>query len=334
MKNNRRQTRSLTNMKTKNMNYTLFLLILTLFITHTSFTQNFELKSGSGYFKINGGGKHQNDSMTIFYHKPLNFTRSSKILIVVPGAGRNGDSYRDAWITTSEKHSVLILSPSYPEKEYNYGDYHLGGVAKDLDLSKGVSFKKGTNQVHIDEDVIDFTIETNKENWIFNDFDRIFELVRNSTNSNQKKYDMFGHSAGGQILHRFVLFQPHSKADRIRASNAGTYTLPDSETLYPFGIKNVNFPKKQLKKSLNKELVLFLGELDNELETKGRMLRSKTADKQGTSRIDRGQYFYSFSKGFAKKSKMKFKWKLEVVPNVGHNQEKMAQAAAEYLYEK
>jgi hypothetical protein len=315
------------------MNYKLFLLITTLFITHTSFTQNIELNSGSGFFKINGIGKHHNDSITIFYHKPINFTQSSKILIVVPGAGRNGDSYRDSWIKTSEKHSVLVLSPSYPEKDYNYGDYHLGGVVKDLDLSKGISFKKGTNQVHIDEDIIEYTIETNNANWIFNDFDRIFEIVKNSTNSNQKKYDMFGHSAGGQILHRFVLFQPNSKADRILASNAGTYTLPDSETFFPFGIENVNISKKQLKKSFNKKLVLFLGELDNNLETRGKMLRSKTADKQGTSRIDRGKNFFSFSKELSKTSKMKFNWKLEIVTNVGHDQKNMAKAAAAYLYE-
>lgn len=323
----------LTNIKSKIMNYKLFLLIITVFITHSSFTQNIELNRGSGFFKINGIGKHQNDSITIFYHKPINFTRSSKILIVVPGAGRNGDSYRDSWIKTSEKHSVLVLSPSYPEKDYNYGDYHLGGIIKGLDLSKGISFKKGTNQVHIDENVIEFNVDTNKGNWIFNDFDRIFELVKKSSKSNQKKYDMFGHSAGGQILHRFVLFQPNSKANRILASNAGTYTLLDSETFYPFGIENVNFTKKQLKKSFNKKLVLFLGELDNNLETKGRMLRSKTADKQGTSRIVRGKNFYSFSKKLSENSKLKFKWKLEVVPNIGHNQKKMAKAAAEYLYE-
>ncbi|GAB5565613.1 MAG: hydrolase [Winogradskyella sp.] len=315
------------------MNYKLFVLIITLFITHTSLAQNIELKKGSGFFKINGIGKHHNDSIIIFYHKPINFTQNSKILIVVPGAGRNGDSYRDSWIKTSEKHSVLILSSSYSENDYNYGDYHLGGLIKDLDLSQGVSFKKGTNQIHIDEDVIAFNADTNKRNWIFNDFDRIFELVKNATHSNQKKYDMFGHSAGGQILHRFVLCHPNSKADRILASNAGTYTLPDFETSYPFGIENLNIPKKQLKRSFNKKLVLFLGELDNILETRGRMLRSKTADKQGTSRIERGKNFYSFSKELTKTSEMTFNWELKIVPNVGHDQKKMAKAAAKYLYE-
>ncbi|SEK46845.1 hypothetical protein SAMN04487910_0596 [Aquimarina amphilecti] len=316
------------------MNYKLFPLIITIFITHISFTQNIELNTGSGSFEIKGIGNHQNDSITIFYHKPINFSRSSEILLVVPGAGRNGDDYRDSWIETSEKYGVLIISPSYPEKEYNYGDYHLGGIVKDLNLSKGVSFKKGTNQVHIDENVIEFNINKNKEDWIFNDFDRIFKLVKKATKSKQRKYDMFGHSAGGQILHRFSLFYPNSRANRILASNAGTYTFPDFNTNFPFGIMNVGIQKKQLKKSVKKKLVLFLGELDNDSEARGRMLRSETADKQGTNRFDRGKNFYKFSEELSKNHGMKFNWKLELVTNVGHDQKKMAEAAAEYLYGK
>ncbi len=227
---------------------------------------------------------------------------------------------------------MLIVSPSYPEEAYNYGDYHLGGIVKDLNLTKGVSFKKGTNQVHIDENIVEFNVNKSEAEWIFNDFDRIFKIVKKATNSNQKTFDMFGHSAGGQILHRFVLFYPKSKAYRVLASNAGTYTFPDNKTNIPFGIKNVDVNQKQLKKSFKKKLVLFLGALDNDSETRGRMLRSKTADRQGTNRFDRGKNYYKFSKELSENSGMKFNWKLEIVPNVGHDQKKMAEAAAEYLY--
>lgn len=311
----------------------IFLLLILFSFTQVIYTQDLVINKGSDSFKIEGSGSHRADSITIFYHKPENFTRNSKILLVIPGAGRNADDYRNSWINASEKHSVLIISPSYLEKEYNYGDYHLGGIVKDLDLSKGISFKKGTNQVHIDENVIEFNVNDDREDWIFNDFDRIFKRIKKATKSKQKKYDIFGHSAGGQILHRFALFYPNSKADRILASNAGTYTLPDYKTNFPFGMNNVPVPEKKLKKSFKKKLILFLGELDNLSETRGRMLRSETADKQGTSRIERGKNFYSLSKELSEKSKIKFKWKLEIIPNIGHNQKKMAEAASKYLYE-
>jgi len=293
---------------------------------------NIQINKGSGSFQIEGGLGHINDSITIYYHRPKNMTSNSKILMVIPGAGRNGDSYRDSWVETSEKHSVLILSPSYPEKNYSYGDYHLGGIVKDLNLNKGVTFKKNSNQVLMDEDIVEFNINTDASQWIYNDFDRIFKVAKNSIKSKQQKYDMFGHSAGGQILHRFVLMHPNSKADRILASNSSTYTLIDFETTFPFGIKDITLNKKSLKKALKKNLILFLGELDNEYEKGGRMLRSKTADKQGTHRLARGNYFYKNSLETANRLNVKFNWKLIVVPDIGHNQKKMAKAAAKYLY--
>ena len=314
------------------MKHRFSLLLISLFATQILFAQSITVNKGSGSFIIYGSSNHKTDSITIFYHMPENFTQSSKILMVIPGAGRNADDYRDSWVEVSEKNSLLIVSLSYPEQEYNYGDYHLGGIVKDLNFSKGVTFKKGTNQVHIDENVIEFNVNDNKDDWIFNDFDRILKLVKKATKSNQGKYDMFGHSAGGQILHRFALFYPNSKADRILASNAGTYTLPNYKTNFPFGMKNVGINQKRLKKSFKKKLILFLGELDNDSETRGRMLRSETADKQGTNRLHRGKNFYKFSEKLSKDLRMEFNWKLEVIPNVGHNQKKMAKAASDYLY--
>ncbi len=290
-----------------------------------------QISEGSGSFFISGGVGHENDVIKVYYHKPKNMTSNSKILMVIPGAGRNGDDYRDSWIKASEKYSVLIISPSYPEKNYPYGDYHLGSMVKNLNLEKGIRFKKNTNQVHIDEGVVKFNFNANKNEWIFNDFDRIFKLIKKVTKSKQKKYDMFDHSAGGQILHRFVLMQPKSKANRILASNSGTYTLPDDVTKFPFGMSDID--NKQLKRSFRKNLILFLGELDNEHETGGTLLRSKTVDKQGTNRLARGGYFYNKSVKTAQQSNMTFNWELKIIPAIGHNQKEMAKAAAKYLYE-
>ena len=288
---------------------------------------------GSGYFEFAGGPGHQEDTIMVYYHKPKNFSPDSKILLVIPGAGRNADDYRDSWIETSEKHSVLIISPSYAEKDYDYGAYHLGGLVKNLDLRKGVKFIKGTNKVELDEDVVEFNLNPDSSQWIYHDFNRLFDLVTKEVGSSQKTYDVFGHSAGGQILHRFALFTPNSKADRILASNAGSYTVPDYKTFFPFGIENLYLKKKNLKQSFEKHLVIFLGELDNENETGGILLRSPTVDKQGIHRLARGKYFYNKSQEMAKSIKTTFNWKLQVISGVGHNQRKMAKAAAIYLYE-
>lgn len=321
------------------MNAKSLIIITILFVglINYSYAQKDKLKTikieeGSGFFQIQGGNEHESDTISVYYHKPKNYTSKSKILMVIPGAGRNGDDYRDSWIETSEKHSVLILSPSYPEKNYPYENYHLGGLVNELDSKKGITFIKNSNQVFMDEDIVKFEPNTDSNQWIYPDFDRIFKIAKKVAKSKQRTYDMFGHSAGGQILHRFALIHPNSKANHILASNAGSYTLSDINVTLPYGLKNTGIINKNLKKSFKKKLIVFLGELDNADEKGGRILRSKTTDKQGTHRLARGIYFYNNSLEMSKILKTKFNWKLEIVPKVGHNQKKMAEAAAIYLY--
>ncbi|PQJ76286.1 hypothetical protein BTO16_10205 [Polaribacter glomeratus] len=69
------------------------------------------IKEGSGSFLIEGGKGKKEKAITIYDHKPKRYKPDSKILLVVSGSGRNRDSYRDAWIASSEKYGVLILSP-------------------------------------------------------------------------------------------------------------------------------------------------------------------------------------------------------------------------------
>ena len=292
------------------------------------------IEEGSGEFIMQGGKGNEEKSIKVYYHRPKNFQSQSKILIVIPGAGRNADSYRDAWIEESERYSILILSPMYLEREYGFGDYHLCGVIYDLDLKNSVEYVENSNVARLDENAFTFKVNMNADEWIFNDFDRLFAMAVGATNSQQTQYDVFGHSAGGQILHRFALFHPHSKAHRILACNSGFYTMPNFESALPFGLENTPLTKEDLKSSFQKHLILFNGELDNENETRGTLLRSVTVDQQGLHRLERGNSFYQAAKTMAKKMGWDFHWELQVVPQVGHNHKKIGDAAAEYLYGK
>ncbi|WP_245585054.1 hypothetical protein [Psychroserpens burtonensis] len=291
------------------------------------------IEEGSGEFLIEGGDGKKEKAIPIYYHMPKNYKPDSKILIVIPGAGRNGDSYRDAWIKASEKYGVLILSPMYKEAEYDYGAYHMGDLIYNLNLENSAQYDENSNKVFLDEEIFSFKINSNRNEWIYNDFDRIFDNVVKVLGSTQTEYDIFGHSAGGQILHRFAIFQPNSKANRILASNSGAYALPDFNTDLPFGIHNTDLTKENIKASFKKNLVLFIGELDNENEQGGLILRSPTVDKQGTHRLERGTYFYNKSKDISKELGLDFNWKLRIVPNIGHDHRKMGAAAEKYLYD-
>lgn len=291
------------------------------------------IQEGSGVFLVSGGLGKENKNIKVYYHKPKGFTPDSKILLVIPGSGRNGDSYRDAWVSKSEKYGVFILSPMFNEEDYEFKDYHLGGIMYDLNLQNSFKIIEGTNVIELDETKFTYQVNPNPKEWIFEDLDRIFELTADAIDSNQREYDIFGHSAGGQISHRLTLFRPDSKANRILSANSGFYTVPSFETKLPFGIENAPINEKDLKRVFGKKLIVLVGELDNENETGGTMLRSTTVNEQGLHRLERAKYFYMESKNTAQKKGYDFNWTLKIIPDIGHNQRKMGDAAAKILYE-
>jgi len=290
-----------------------------------------QINEGSGNFLINDS-RDSSKEIRIFYYKPKSFSKDSKILMVIPGAGRNGDDYRDSWIEASEKYDVLILSPSFNELYYSFEDYHLGGISGPSNLMQHVSMVENTNKVKLEEGNLEFPMIHDSEKWLFVAFDRIFDLAIATLGSNQTTYDLFGHSAGGHVLHRMGLFYHSDKVNRILASNASFYTLTSTAYSFPFGIGETALTREDLCKSFQNQLVVFLGEEDNANETGGTFLISESADKQGSHRFERGKYFFEQAKKRAQELENSFNWTLEVVPGVGHNYSKMGLAASKYLY--
>lgn len=332
------------------------------------------IEAGSGSFVVPGGGGHEEKRITVFYHRPESFDRDAPVVMVIPGAGRNGDDYRDAWVSASERHGVLVLSPSYPERFYpEFWSYNLAGMPGEVTLDLSVVVEPNPEEWSFDDarEELESTIGmhelvgnsaghqllyqlvllgkagmisgvdvegtssvagTDPAEWIFGDFDRIFEEVREHLELETETYDLFGHSAGGQILHRLALFHPNGRADRVVAANSGWYTLPTFEQEFPYGLEDSGLAEDQLEAAFGTRLVVFLGEEDDEDETRGSLRRTPEADRQGEHRLERGRYFFSRARETAEALGMDFEWNLELVPDVGHDYERMSEAAADYLY--
>ncbi len=281
-------------------------------------TSPIQFRQGSGKFTVEGGFQKE-DSIIIHYYKPKKFNKSSSVIYVIPGGGRNGDDYRDAWIEKAEKYNVLVLSPEYNEKYYPaFWNYNLAGMYKDVKINK-----EKTAIEH-------FRISNNPDEWIYQDFDRFFDMAKEALNLKTDTYDMFGHSAGGQLLHRLAIFHPNNKANRILAANAGWYTLPTDLEDFPYGLKGTI--QTAAKVDYSSDLVVFLGEKDDANEKRGSLRRSLEADKQGLHRLSRGNYFFNTSREIASNLNTTFCWKIEIVNGVGHDYKKMGEAAADYLY--
>lgn len=153
------------------------------------------LHEGSGTFLMRGGPGHEETLLPVYYHRPEDFTQASPILIVVPGAGRDGWDYRDAWVEASERHGVLILSPRYPEEPYGFADYHMGGVVEATNIEEVADFIEGSHEVVLDEERLTVEVNAQRQEWLFGDFDRLFEAVapsgRATTSSGTRPGDRF-----------------------------------------------------------------------------------------------------------------------------------------------
>jgi pimeloyl-ACP methyl ester carboxylesterase len=289
------------------------------------------LAPGAGKFTMSGGKGHEQHVITVHYYRPTTHHRRSPVLIVIPGAGRNGDDYRDAWIEFAERSSVLIAAPSYAEADYDAAAYQMGGAIQNLVIGEPLPGSKPGVLYLRDED-LRFDVNPRREEWLFGDFDRLFELLRSATKSRQQGYDLFGHSAGGQVLHRLVLLQPRSRARRIVAANAGFYTLPDLDTPQPTGLAGLGLDASSLRESFACDLTVLLGENDNHPEQGGSHLRTPTIDAQGDNRLARGRFFHAFGAQRAREMQAAFRWNLRTVAGVGHDYRGMSAAAAKLLY--
>ena len=289
-----------------------------------------ELHEGSGNFyffldRLTGGKPIQ-----IFYHKPTTFSSETQFLMVFTGTDRNAWDYRDDWIEISEEFDVLIVSPSYPVQEYGFNDYHLINMTTDISYNlKSKEFEK--NKIHVDEESIEFSTINHKNKWLINDFDQIFKQLRINLGLKQIKYDVFGHSAGAQIIHRWAMFYDSKYVNHMVAANAGIYTLINESIFYPIGLKGVDHYFNP-KVALSQKLLLMVGSLDNETETQGTMLHTKTLDLMGKGRLERAQSFIAHVNKYSQKNDIKNNWQLKIVSNVGHNHSLMAEQAANYLY--
>ena len=279
------------------------------------------IHEGAGAFQLRVG-THGSRTVDVFYYRPSGLTADSPVLIVLPGAGRNAWNYRDHWKDAADRHGVLVLALHYPEGEYEgFWNYNIASMITDVVIDRAARA------------LSDYRIVTDRERWLFDDVDHVFNAAARGAGLGTEQYDLFGHSAGGQFLHRFAMFaSERARANRILASNSGWYTVPVPGERFPFGLDDLPVTESQLRAAFARKLVVFLGGSDDENETRGDLVRSAQTDRQGLHRLARGKHFFETSDKVAAAIPAQFNWTLVVVPGIGHDPKGMSMAAAQYLY--
>lgn len=266
-----------------------------------------DLPAGTGSFvyvdKANNPGK----PVKVWYHRPEGTDSTVPVVFVMHGVRRNGDTYRDNWIDLADENKFLVVVPEFSKKAFpGSWRYNMGNV-----------FYAAGGRKPVDE-------------WAFTYIESIFETLRRDHKLTAEKYDIFGHSAGSQFVHRMVLFMPNARIRTAIAANAGWYTMVDPKVAMPYGLAETETDMARIRDALGTRLIVLLGEADNNPNHR-HLRRATEAMAQGAHRFERGQTFFATARKFADAIGAPFAWELETVPDVGHSNRKMAPAAAKLL---
>jgi hypothetical protein len=281
---------------------------LLVFVALTTVSSQLPAKDvwpATGKYEFSGWAGRQ---LTVYYSVPPKATADSPILIIIPGVKRNAEEYRNEWdhLATANRFITLVVEATKKLFPTEY-EYNVGGVIN----------ARGEVQP--------------EDRWLFSAIDPLFDDFKKQFGSHREKYELYGHSAGGGFVHLFLLLKPQAKASRAVAANPAFFTMPDSEKVFPFGLKGAPLPPGAIQSWFDKRLVILLGEQDREPRTQ-LLSNGPEARLQGPHVLARGLGFYQAALSEAAAQHLGLRWHLEIIPGIGHSDPHMASYAVKYLF--
>ena len=251
-------------------------------------------------------------SLSVYYALPEKITPSTRLVVVMHGRKRNGEEYRDQWVSKADELNLVIVVPEFPEEKFP-------GV---FGFNYGNVFDENGNRTNYSA---------------FQNLHALVDEVNLRFGIQSPKWGIYGHGAGAHFVHRLVLRDPDLGYELAIAANPGWYlTLSDTE--WPFGLKNSGISDDDLKKSLSKYFLVMLGKSDTSTKPNTPYVASifDKVTAQGQHRLDRGRNFFKGSIKKAKELDVFLKWGMVEVPTKdGHsNTQQMVPYAAELFYER
>ena len=239
--------------------------------------------------------------------RPRDWHPGLPIVFVHHGVARNGPDYRDYWLPHVDLGGFLAIAIEFPEASfpeylwYNFGNLH----AKDGSPNP-------------------------RNRWSFGIDPRLFAALVDQGITTAPKYGLFGHSAGGQYVHRMLSFGYRDHVGVAVSANAGTYAMPDLAINWPWGLGATDVGPADLPALLDFPLTIMAGTADT--KTTGRFFpKGPKSQKQGPHRHARAHAYLATARETAARHNLTLAWRVIDVPDVGHDGRRMSDAAAPHI---
>jgi pimeloyl-ACP methyl ester carboxylesterase len=242
----------------------------------------------------------------IFYITPKKIDKDTQLLFIIHGNSRNAEDYISAWIPYISNKNIIVVAPQFNKNSFRY--FFL--------LESATSSGK---------------INNNPDNYINKSISSFFNFFQSKFSLSTNKYKMFGHSAGAQFTHRYMLLSNDRRISNAVIANAGWYTFLNGNN-FPYGIKNspIDISSDHIKWFMSNKTSLLIGNNDINLKS---VNSSKGAQRQGITRVDRAESYFNSLINISDNNNIPFRWSYKVVDKADHDYLKMTPVAAKILLE-
>ena len=244
--------------------------------------------------------------LDVYYHLPEIINDETKILFVIHGNSRNADNYLNTWIKLAKDKNYAIFAPHFKRSQF------ISFNTLQMSTSSG----RIRNEANL---------------YLNNSIDLLFDHIKPLFDLSQDSYDIYGHSAGAQFVHRYLLFSKSPKVNKAVAANAGWYTFLDGSN-FPYGINNppIDFSSQNVINFLNMDLHIHIGSADTDISSS--VNQSEGANSQGLNRFQRANNFFNYTTKIVEENDLNYNWSFLVVDGVAHSNSRMSKAAAEVIF--
>ncbi|MBO4571065.1 MAG: hypothetical protein J5699_03980 [Bacteroidales bacterium] len=244
--------------------------------------------------------------ITLYYYIPTQGdVRKMKVLFSFHGAERSGLNPIICWQEFAERDGFVVLSPQFIRSLYDENQYQFGNVFKTRECK-----------------------ELNPEDqWIYSVVEPMFDFFKKETGNRSRKYDIQGHSAGGQFVHRFLIAKPDARVRKAVASNPGHWTWISDDgnvngytdsTIWPYTVKGTPFDDARHKKAYFKRRMVVHNGVCDTLTAGEYIATDPQALAEGEYRYKRGLNYYKAMKEYAAGKGYRFRWKSVQIEGIGH----------------
>lgn len=239
--------------------------------------------------------------------RPRHLSPQTPVLFVHHGVNRNGYDYRDYWLPLVDEADLLVIAPEFPKEDFPGSDWY--------------NFGNRTDETgHLKP----------RAQWTYGVDQKVFALLRGQAHTERARFGVWGHSAGGQYVHRALSLGFRQGVAAAVTANAGTYAMPDLAEPFPFGLGQTGLDDDALAELLNFRLTIMAGTADIDASSPN-FPKDAIAMRQGGTRYERAHSYIAAARRQAARLNLHCAWTIVDVEGVAHDGERMSAAAAPIL---